>query len=207
MFWLHSSADITFILELSNLALHSSPPISLLEVLIHLRAPRVDGEERILSLVHDYFTKVTFWHNNTILEEESMLVIKAVALVLGLTLGNPNLHLLHHSVKKPSLANLIFQGRRDLKVGEETLRNNLQVKFAESFTKLGLIRLEKQTIAIRFPAQSVSNHIGLAWSILNTRIILLNHFDPSSQPEVEIKLSEDVLETLVVSEDVHFSSQ
>ena len=124
VFCLHSSADITFIHELSNLALHSSPPISLFKVLIHLRAPRVDGEERIVSLVHDHFTKVTFRHDNTILEEESILVIKAVALVLGLTLGNPNLHLLHHSIKKLSLANLIFQSRRDLEVGKESLRNN-----------------------------------------------------------------------------------
>ena len=160
-----------------------------------------------MSLVHDNLTKITFGNNNTILEEESILVIKAVALVLGLTLGNPNLHLLHHSIKKLSLTNLIFQGMRDLKVGEETLRNNLQIKFAESFTKLGLIRLENQTVAISLPAQSVSNHIGLAWSILDTRIILLSHFDPTSLPEVEIRLSEDVLETLVVSEDVHFSSQ
>ena len=94
-----------------------------------------------------------------------------------------------------------------MKVGEETLRNNLQIKFAESFTKLGLIRLENQTVAISLPAQCVSNHIGHAWSILDTRIILLNHFDPMSLPEVEVGLSEDVLETLMISEDVHFSSQ
>ena len=94
-----------------------------------------------------------------------------------------------------------------MKVREETLRNNLQIQFAESFTKLGLIRLKNQTVAIRFPAQSVSNHIGLAWSILDTRIILLNQFDPSSLPEVKIRLSEDVLETLVISENLHFSSQ
>ena len=45
VFYLNSSADITFIHELSNLALHSSPPIRLLEFLVHLRTPRVDGEE------------------------------------------------------------------------------------------------------------------------------------------------------------------
>ena len=160
-----------------------------------------------MSLVHNDFTKVTLMHNNVILEQESILVIKAIALVLGLTLGNPNLHLLHHSIKKLSLANLIFQSRRDLKIGEETLRNNLQIEFAESFTKLGLVRLDNQTVAVSLPAQNVSNYIGLAWSIFDTRIILLNHFDPTSLPEVEIRLSEDVLETLVVSEDVHFSSQ
>ena len=77
----------------------------------------------------------------------------------------------------------------------------------ESFTKLWLVRLDNQTIALSLPAQSVSNYIGLAWSIFDTRIILLNHLDPTSLPEVEVWLSEDVLETLMISEHVHFSSQ
>ena len=102
---------------------------------------------------------------------------------------------------------MIFQSRRDLEVGKETLRYNLEIKFAESFTKLGLIRLENQTVAVSLSAQCVSNYIGLAWSIFNTRIILLNHFDPMSLPEIEVWLSEDVLEALMISEDVHFSSQ
>ena len=83
----------------------------------------------------------------------------------------------------------------------------MQIEFAESFTKLGLVRLKNQTVTVSLPSQCVSNHISLAWSILDTRIVLLNHFNPSSLPEVEIRLSEDALETLVVSEDVHFSSQ
>ena len=160
-----------------------------------------------MSLVHNDFTKVTFRHNNAILEEESILVIKTIALVLGLTLGNPNLHLLHHSIKKLNLANLIFQSRRNMEVGQKSLRNNLQIEFAESFTKLRLVRLENQTVAVSLPAQCASNYIGLAWSIFNTRIILLNHFDQTSLPEVDVGLSEDVLEALMISEDVHFSSQ
>ena len=45
VFCLHSSADITFIHELSNLTLHSSPLIRLLEVLVHLCTSRVNREE------------------------------------------------------------------------------------------------------------------------------------------------------------------
>ena len=45
VFCLNSSADITFIHELSNLALHSSPPIRLLEVMVHLCTSRVNREE------------------------------------------------------------------------------------------------------------------------------------------------------------------
>ena len=45
VFCFHSSADITYIHELSNLALHSSPPIRLLEVMVHLCTFGVNREE------------------------------------------------------------------------------------------------------------------------------------------------------------------
>ena len=31
---------------------------------------------------------------------------------------------------------MIFQSRRDLEVGKKALRNNLEIQFAESFTKV-----------------------------------------------------------------------
>ena len=43
VFFLHSSADIAFVHELSNLSLHSSPPIRLLEVMVHLCTSRMNG--------------------------------------------------------------------------------------------------------------------------------------------------------------------
>ena len=52
VFCFHSSTDITFIHELSNFSFHSSPPIRLLEVMIHLRTSRMNGKERIVRLVH-----------------------------------------------------------------------------------------------------------------------------------------------------------
>ena len=79
-----------------------------------------------MSLVHNEFTKVTLRKNNAILEEKSIFVIKAIALVLGLALGNPIFHLLHHGIKKLCLTNLIFQSRRDYEVGQKALRNNLK---------------------------------------------------------------------------------
>ena len=56
VFCFHSSVDITFIHKLSNLVLHSSPPISLLEVLVHLRTSRINGWKGIVSLIHNDFT-------------------------------------------------------------------------------------------------------------------------------------------------------
>ena len=45
VFCFHSSAYITFIHELSNLALHSSPPIRLLKVMVHLCTSRMNRKE------------------------------------------------------------------------------------------------------------------------------------------------------------------
>ena len=55
VFCFHSSTDITFIHELSDLSLHSSPPIRLLEIMVHLRTSRMNGQERIVCLVHNDF--------------------------------------------------------------------------------------------------------------------------------------------------------
>ena len=93
-----------------------------------------------------------------------------------------------------------------MEVGKKALRNNLEIQFAESFTKVRLEGLENQTVALSLPAQSVCNDIGLEWSIFNTQIILLNHLDPTSLPEVEVWLSEDVVEALMISEDVAMGS-
>ena len=45
VFCFHSSADITFIHKLSNLALHSSPPIRLLEFMVHLCTSQMNRKE------------------------------------------------------------------------------------------------------------------------------------------------------------------
>jgi hypothetical protein len=51
-------------------------------------------------------------------------------------------------------------------------------------------------------AQGVRNHIHLTRMIVNLKIIVLDQLQPSSLPHVQINLSEKVLQTLVVSEDM-----
>ena len=55
VFCFHPSTDITFVHELSDFSLHSSPPIRLLEVMVHLRTSRMNGKKRIVRLVHNDF--------------------------------------------------------------------------------------------------------------------------------------------------------
>ena len=55
VFCFHPSTDITFVHELGDFSLHSSPPIRLLEVMVHLRTSRMNGKKRIVRLVHNDF--------------------------------------------------------------------------------------------------------------------------------------------------------
>jgi hypothetical protein len=52
-------------------------------------------------------------------------------------------------------------------------------------------------------AQGIHNHIRLTRVIMNLEIIVLDQFKPSSLMHVQISLSKDVLQALVVSEDMN----
>jgi hypothetical protein len=48
----------------------------------------------------------------------------------------------------------------------------------------------------------MGNHIRFTGVIVNLKIIVLDQLQPSSLPHVQIKLSEKVLQALVISEDM-----
>src|SRR3954465_7863349 len=102
----------------------------------------MNRQERVVRFVHNDFTKITLWNHDPVPEEKSISVINSIALVFGDALFNTMFHLLHHGIQQLCLTNLIFQSRRDDEVGKQTLRNNLKIQLAESFTKIRLKRLE-----------------------------------------------------------------
>src|ERR1043165_1250107 len=67
---LHSPAHITLGDKTGNIPLHTSPPETLLEILIHLGATRVDGQFGIMCLLHDDLSQVSLlWDNNSVLKQ------------------------------------------------------------------------------------------------------------------------------------------
>jgi hypothetical protein len=56
----------------------------------------------------------------------------------------------------------------------------------------------------RFSAKGVSYHVGLSGAVMDLKVIIFDQFQPSSLMEVEVWLSEDILQTLVIGEDVTF---
>jgi hypothetical protein len=53
-------------------------------------------------------------------------------------------------------------------------------------------------------AEGVCYHVGLSRVVMDLKVIIFDQFQPSSLTEVEIWLSEDILRTLVIGEDVAF---
>jgi hypothetical protein len=60
-----------------------------------------------------------------------------------------------------------------------------------------------QLVVVSLPAQGIHNHIRLSGVIMNLQIIILDQLQPSSLAHVQIDLSENVLQTLVVGEDMY----
>jgi hypothetical protein len=61
----------------------------------------------------------------------------------------------------------------------------------------------RHVVAVSFVAQGIRNHNLLTGVIMNLKIIVLDQFQPSSLAHVQIGLSENVLQELVVGEDMN----
>ena len=51
-------------------------------------------------------------------------------------------------------------------------------------------------------AQSISHHVGFTWHVLDIEVIILDQFQPSSLPQIEILRGENVFQTLMIDEGV-----
>jgi hypothetical protein len=62
----------------------------------------------------------------------------------------------------------------------------------------------KRGVAVLLSAQGIGYDIGLAGMVVDSDVIILNQLQPSSLPQVQIRLGEDILETFVVT--VYFTT-
>jgi hypothetical protein len=67
----------------------------------------------------------------------------------------------------------------------------------------GRMRLDCEMVASVFAAQGIGNYICLVRMIMNFQLIILDQFYLSLLPHVQVKLSEKILQTFVISVDMH----
>ena len=78
----------------------------------------------------------------------------------------------------------------------------MMVQLSKFFDKRGLNFVNLEVVAVRLAAQGISHYISLALRIGNTQIKVCNSLHPSLLTEVQIWLSKQILQTLVVGEDL-----
>ena len=77
----------------------------------------------------------------------------------------------------------------------------MKVQLSKFFDKRGLKFVNLEVVAVRRAAQGISHYISLAGGIGYTHVKVCNSLHPSLLTEVQIWLSKQILQTLVVGED------
>ena len=78
----------------------------------------------------------------------------------------------------------------------------MEVQPSKFFGKRGLNFVDLEVVAVRLAAQGISHYISLAGGIGYTHVKVCNSFHPSLPMEVQIWLSKQILQTLVIGEDL-----
>ena len=64
-----------------------------------------------------------------------------------------------------------------------------------------LLSLDQGIQGARFSTEGIRNNIGLSGMVMDPDVIILNEFHPTSLPQVQLLLGEDILQALVISID------
>src|SRR3954469_10969978 len=81
------------------------------------------------------------------------------------------------------------------------LRNNLNVQLAELFIKEGLLYLNFKFTTVGFAAQGITYYISFSRGIGNIHVEVGYCLEPSLLAEIQVRLSKQVLQALVVGVD------
>src|SRR3954462_12209146 len=89
------------------------------------------------------------------------------------------------------------------KVIKVTCWNQLEIELAELLTQVRVKLMHLDIVAIALAAQRIGYDIRLPRRVLNINRVFSNGFKPSSLPQVQIGMSEQVLQAFVVGEHIH----
>src|SRR3954462_3174685 len=197
----NSAADITFRDVLGTISFQSWPPILCFQVHVHLCAARMDRKNRIMRLLENLLSQTrVVWNKHPVLKEQRALIINVEGLILRKLKFRDDLSGVR--ITKLTRANLFFQERSSQKVQEMPLFHNFQVELTEFLAQERLLLFYHEVVDISFTAKRICHDVCFAWSVVDGHIKVIDGFNPSPLPKIEIRLSEDVLQTLVVREDL-----
>jgi hypothetical protein len=197
MISLDPSTCVAFRNIASSLVFHMGPPELCLQTMIHLCAAWVDGIFGSVSFIKYLLTQtMVLWNHQTILEPESAFLIHVKIVDFRVTFSQPSLNVCDSRIDALSYNDFPSQHRGEVHIILSPDRGYPNARFFLGDTDSG------QVVIVSFVSQGICNHVCLTRLIVNLKIIVLDQLQPSSLPHVQIRLSEKVLQALVISEDM-----
>jgi hypothetical protein len=139
---------------------------------------------------------MVLWNHQIILEPESAFLTHMKIVDLRVTFSQPSLNVCESHIDALSCNDFPSQHRGE---GHIILRHDRGYSNARFFPE---DTDSRQVAKVSFVTQGIHNHIRLTGVIANLKLIVLDQLQPSSLPQVQIRLSEKVLQALVISEDM-----
>src|SRR3954470_22066737 len=110
---------------------------------------------------------------------------------------------MNHRTARLSFTDPLMDSGLYHKVVEVTCWNQLEIELAELVTQVKMHLMHLDTVAVTLAAQRIGYDIRLPRRVLNIHGVLSNGLKPSPLPQVQVGLSEQVLQDFVVSEHIH----
>jgi hypothetical protein len=197
MIYLDPSTCVAFHNIESSLVFHMSPPELCLQIMIYLCAAWVDRIFGSVSSIKYLLAQtMVLWNHQTILEPESATHIHEKTVDFRVTVSQPSLNVCDSRIDGLSYNDFPSQHRGEGHIILSHDRGYPNARFFPGDTD------NRQVVVVSFATQGNRNHIHLIGMIVNLKIIVLDQLQPSSLPHVQIKLSEKVLQALMISEDM-----
>src|SRR3954453_8805173 len=197
----NSAADITLRDVLGTISFQSRPPILCFQIHVHLCAARMDRKNTIVRLLENLLSQTRVVRNkHPVFKEKRALIINMEGLILRKLQVGDDFSCVR--IAKLTGANLFLQERGCQKILEIPLFHNFKVELTEFLAQERLLFFHHEVVDISFTAKRICHDICFARSVVDGHIKVIDCFNPSPLPKVEIRLSEDILQTFVVREDL-----
>jgi hypothetical protein len=139
---------------------------------------------------------MVLWNHQMILEPESVSLIHVKIVDFRVTFNQSSLNVCDSHIDALSCNDFPSQHRGGGHIILSHDRGYPNTRFFPGDTDSG------QVVTLSFVTQDICNHVYLTGVIMNLKIIVLDQLQSYSLPHVQIRLSEKVLQALVINDDM-----
>src|ERR1051325_5607982 len=181
----------TSINKLSNFLFHSRPPKQLFQVMIHLSSIGMNTQSTTMSFFQNTFPKFCNIRNtHSVTKSDNTILVNSE--FTSLTLVNQCQLIHHNSIRFLSSSNFLKNTTSQFQHSQlNTIRSSLayQTQVSELLNQFQFTNHQHRHMQ-GLPTQCICNNVCLTRMVIQTKIILLQEFQPSPLPHIQLFLME-----------------